>query len=131
MNDLRIKCYRFRAGSDLLASSAGLFDSYALWPIEGTLMGIQFTSNNYAATGSLFLTVSGTEDAIWSCISGTVTSNINVTGLITPVNLARDTKNNSGTNIGYIEMPIYGVMRLVGSGLGDSKSGTGFNVLYI
>ena len=131
MNDHRIKCYRFRAGSDLLASSAGLFDSYALWPIPGTLKGIQFMSNNYTATGSLFLTMSGTRETIWSCVSGTLTGNISQTGLITPVSLAKSTLNESGTTIGYTEIPVYGQLRLVGSGLGNGKSGTGFNILYI
>jgi hypothetical protein len=99
------------------------------------LHAIQMQENNFTATGSLFLSVSGTGEIAWSMISGTATSNVAATGVYLPMGHARTTQNEtlSGTagNGVWEHFPMMGNMRIIGSGLGASKSGLGLTIVYI
>ena len=130
VRDHRIETYTFSTGSLVGAN----FDSYTWRPINGILMGVAVADNNFTATGSLSLTVSGLEWPVWSMVSGTTTGNVSVSGIYYPrasmynrVNVSLSGTNSTGV---YDDIPLMGIYRLVGSGLGASKSGTGFTLVY-
>jgi len=135
VRDIRIKTYRFAAGS-LAAPATGNFSEYTERPLNGKLYAIQVQANNYTATGSMFLFVSGTMEKVWGMTSGTITSNVAGSDAYFPRAFCRFSENNtllSGTTA-HTEMdliPLNSVLNLVGSGLGNTKSGTGFNIVYI
>jgi hypothetical protein len=134
MRPNRVKTFDFSAGS-LTASAGGNIQAYSDYPINGLLQSIQLKASTYAATGSLHLYVSGARDfALWNFISGTATSNVAVSGTYFPRVNPRYPTNvlMSGTSLtAYVELPLFGVLDLVGSGLGNGTSGIGLTITYI
>ena len=107
---------------------------YSSHDINGEMRLIQILPNTYESTGSLFLMISGTNEIIWQCISGTATSMISSADVYLPMASARTTQNTnlSGTagNGIWTSFPLFGTIRLVGSGLGNGTSGTQINIGY-
>ena len=130
-----VKTYTFTR-ANCTASAAGLFSAYTTYPINGTLKAIAVQNNNYATTGSLFLDYSGADIVfnLWNMISGTNTWIVAASGAQMIKAFCRDQNNASlsGTNsIGVWEdMPLYGVFRLVGSGLGNATTCSGVILAY-
>ena len=130
----RIKEYNFTT-ADITAPASGEFDAYTTYPLNGDLRGIAIYSNNFTATGSLFLNASGIESTAWSMVSGTIRGiGVGASGLTLP--LAEVVRTNStiisGTSIAneYGFIPMNSVMHLVGSNVGASKSGLGIAIVY-
>ena len=124
VRDTRIKEYNF--GYDKVTGTT--LSAYTDYPLNGRLIGVHSYSNNFTATGSLFLTVSGTESTAWSMVSGTVRGiGIGASGLTMPlgVNVRTNSSSISGTSTAnsFAEIPMNSVMHLVGTAIGASKSG--------
>ncbi|MCK5625128.1 hypothetical protein KAI04_04780 [Candidatus Pacearchaeota archaeon] len=127
----RIKQYRFPTGS-LVANSSGTLDIHIPYPLNGLLQAIQYTGGNYTATGSFELTVSGTGERLTLLKSGIAFGNNVADGdVVFPRAITRGTDGSSQSGLWYGEIPINSILRLTGSGLGNAKSGTGFNIGYI
>ena len=128
VRDHRIETYDFQPGSVVGAS----FDAYTWRQVNGVLLAVQMKENNYAATGSLALTVSGLGYPIWSLISGTTTGNVSQSGAYYPVTYPVNQINTSlsGTTPTITEIPLFGNLRLAGAGLGANKSGLGITLVY-
>ena len=133
---VRVKEYNFTVGS-LTADANGRFDAYTSHALNGTIKGVAIYESNWTnSAGSLLLNVSGLETTAWSMVSGTVrNTGVADSGLTLP--LATTIKTNavpiSGTG-GYVafqEIPMNSVMHLVGSGLGNAKSGLGLAIIYV
>lgn len=133
VRDIRIKEYRFPI-ADITSSSAGLFDAYTSHPINGKILSIQRDVSNYTATGSLTLLASGTAQNIWRMISGTIVGAVTLEQVSYPRAFANYEINTviSGTtaHTEVVEIPVSTVLHLVGSGLGDSKSGISITIQY-
>jgi hypothetical protein len=128
VRDHRIETYDFQPGSVVGAS----FDAYSWRQVNGILLAVQLKDNNYAATGSLALTISGLEYPLWSMISGTATGNTSQSGAFYPVTYPVNQINTSlsGTTPITTEIPIFGNLHLNGAGLGANKSGLGITIVY-
>lgn len=136
MRPNRVKTYKFES-TELIANDCGSMDSYSTNPINGLLYGVHVGNNDWADdTGSLFLNISGPELTIWSMVSGTERGiGVNASGVTYPraTTVTTESIALSGTG-GYNEfafMPLNSVLHLVGSKLGDTKSGVELNVIYI
>jgi len=127
----RVKVHRISTGS-LIADASGNLDIYTWSPLNGLLQSVQYTGGNYGATGSLDLTISGTGERLIILKSGTSFGNDVATGdVVFPRAITRGTDGTSTSGLWYGEIPLNSVIRLTGSGLGNTKSGTGFNIIYI
>ena len=129
----RIKSYKFQ-GTDLAGNSASVINVYSEHPLNGLLQAIQVENNNFAAAGSLYVSVSGIGETVWSLNSGTATGMTSESGTYLPRGSARTTANDSLSGTGgagvWAEFPLLGVMHLHG-GIGPSKSGLGISINYI
>lgn len=124
----RIEEYKFGI-ANLTAASTGLKDSYSDRSINGVLWGVQLLENTFGANGSIFLMVSGgNSEVLWSR-EGTASTS----GTFYPRATCRFTDNGlmSGPNwTGISEISLNSVLHLVLSGVGDTTSGLGINVIY-
>ena len=130
VKDNRIQTYRFPL-SDLVATADGIIDAYTSFPLNGKINAIQNVAGNFAATGSLFLTESGTGEVIFTLTSGT--NNAAQTFTSYPrINAVNNINISIGSNVGnwYTEMSTDSVLHLIGSGLGNGTSGVGINIRY-
>lgn len=129
----RIKTYKFQQ-ADVTATAASVISAYTEHSLNGLLQSIQVEANNYADAGSLYLSVSGTGETIWSLASGTITGMTSESGTYLPREHARTTANEtlSGTAGGgvWTEIPLFGVYQLHG-GVDPSTSGLGISIGYI
>lgn len=126
----RIKSYRYNVGS-IVADASGNMDLYTDYPLNGLIQSIQLLSTNFTDTGSLILTISGTGEQVWGLTSGTALNNVATADVVFPRATTRGTNNSDQSGLSYAEIPINSVLRLMGSGLGNVTSGTGFNLQYI
>jgi hypothetical protein len=128
VRDHRIETFTFQAGSTIGEN----FNAYSWRSVNGILMSVWIGSSNYNPTGSLFLTVSGEGYPLWSMISGTVTGDVAQSGAYHPraypVNQVNT--NLSGTNAVIEDIPIFGTLRLCGSGVGAGSSCAEITVVY-
>lgn len=129
----RIKTYKFQ-GTDLNASAASVLSAFTDHPLNGLLQSIQVESNNFAAAGSLYLSISGTGEIMWTLASGTLTGMTSQSGNYLVRGAPREEDNtvwDLGAGIGVpVEYPINGNLRIHG-GVGVSKSGLGISINYI
>ena len=129
VRDHRIETYDFNSG--LIGAN---FDLYTWRSVNGILEAIWIQPNSFDPTGSLFLTISGQGYPVWSLISGTSTGNAASNTAYYPVasNVNQVNTTLSGTNGNgvYTDIPLFGTLRLVGSGLGAGTSGTSITVVY-
>lgn len=130
VRDNRIKTISFPAGS-LVADAAGLFDVYTHYPPNGTIQKIEFKGGNYTATGSMLLSVSGTGETLLNFSSGTDQGNLADGTIVYPHVFTFDVNSVTGSPNIASQRVINDLVRLVGSGLGNGKSGLGVNVVYI
>jgi hypothetical protein len=134
-----IKTYEFTRAECTATTGlgSGLLSSYMSTPINGMLKGIGLKNNNYEAIGSLFLDYSGADLVfnVWNMISGTQTSCVSIPGgrIIKAFASNQNNASLSGTNsIGvWSDIPMYGVYRIVGSGLGNGTSCSGIILVYV
>ncbi len=129
----RVKEYRFSIGS--ITSAAAHFESYTSYPLNGVLQAIEWIGGNQTATGSLTIFASGGAGTqIWGTTSGTVRRMITEDFVVFPKASTVSTTDVSlsGTATSdYEQIPLNGVLRVVGSSVGASKSGLGLNIAYI
>ena len=129
----RVKEYNF-SYTDGTASSAEAIDTYTTYPLNGMLKGVAIYENNYSGAGSLFIRASGIETTAWSMISGTARGiGINASGLTLPLAIPVRTNSTyiSGTATAqHDEIPMNSVMHLVGTKVGDTKSGA-IAIVYV
>ena len=130
VRDLRIKEYRFEPSS-LTASAAGRFDSYSDRTLNGTIQKIEFLGGNFTATGSLQVSVSGTNEVILQMTSGPSQGNIaDGTQIYTHVYTFNNIPTTGSPNTAT-QRNVNSNVRIVGSGAGNAKSGIGVNIIYI
>ena len=133
VRDNRIKEYRF-SQADLTPVGAHL-DIYTDRPLNGTLQAIEWIAGNHAATGSLTIYSSGgTGTQIWGLVSGTAKHMVAENFVVFPKASTVSTTDVSlsGTaNSWYADIPLNGVLHVIGSSFGASKSGLGCNITYI
>ncbi|MCH7568495.1 MAG: hypothetical protein IIA87_03665 [Nanoarchaeota archaeon] len=122
----RIESYNFITNS-ITSDSNGLFEAYSENDVIGRLNGIQVFNNNFTANGSFQLFLSGNNELLWrkNGIAGE-------SGTFYPREYVTNNVNDqiSGTAVATTQALIVGKLRLVGSGLGDSKSGIGISIYY-
>lgn len=132
MKSQRIEEYR--APVDSLTTAAGVMDFYTDRSINGMIQLIDWRAGNHAGTGSMWVTVSGTEQVIWSLLaSGTVRHNVaeNFTVLPRASCVSTTDASLSGTTGGeYSKVPVNSIIHFIGSGFGTGKSGLGLTLLY-
>ncbi len=119
----------------LTSTTTGIIDDYTSIPINGFLQNVQWLAGNHTATGSLFITVSGTAEPILTVTSGATTSNVaaDIFSFIRKPTVGITNITLSGAN-GYnefAEIPISSLIHVVGSGMGNGKSGLGLNFVYV
>ena len=128
----RIKSYKFQ-GTDTVAGTLVL-NAYTEHPVNGLLQSIQVEANNFAAAGSLYLSISGTGENIWALTSGTTPGMTSESGNYVVRTNARGDTNSAwdlGAGVGIpVEYPLLGNLRLHG-GVGPGKSGLGISINYI
>ena len=127
----RVKSYFFPIGS-LTADSDGLFNIYSNHNLNGTIQSVVFQTNNYTTTGSIILFASGLgnsgtdlNEQILKIRAGSTSQTFY------PVVYGEQNNNVTGSPQAFIQTVIQSPLRVVGSGLGDSKSGLGIQVYYI
>jgi len=126
----RIKIYRFNP-ENLVGGADSLLNTYTAYPLNGLIQSIQYTENNFVGTGSIYLRASGTGEIIWSIpSSGTGIGNIAGSDVVFPRASTKGTDNSNQSGLNYAEIPVNTILQLDGS-IGVSKSGTGFNIIYI
>lgn len=134
VRDLRIKSTIFTP-ADLTSDSDGNLDVFSTRPLNGTIQKLQWEGGNSTATGSLYITISGTvsEDIITTFRSGTQFGN--VAGNFTKYPVTQVVEQALGSNVAVTDAGkqtvINSLVRIQGSGLGNAKSGLGFTVFYI
>lgn len=127
----RIKDYVFRAGS-LTANVSGLFDSYSDNSVNGTVQSITLGSNTFTNTGSISVFLSGTDNSVQQDLIlrfrvGSMMQNLY------PFVSAVDNQAvqwTAGSNV-PVQPVMNGIIRVVGSGLGNGTSGLYLTVRYI
>jgi len=132
MKSQRIEEYRAPVAS--LVTTAGLMDFYTDRVINGKIQLIDWRAGNHTGTGSMWVTVSGTEQVIWSLLaSGTATHNVAESFTVMPRASCVSTTDASlsGTTGGeYAEIPVNSIIHFIGSGFGTGKSGLGLTLIY-
>jgi len=127
----RVKTYTYSISS-LTAASTGLLDAYTDHAINGTIQKLFWDAGNHAATGSLIVTVSGIGESILSFTSGTL---YGMTSEDFTKYLRYATATSTGSPIALTDagaqITVNDIIRVVGSGLGNGKSGLGFTIYYI
>jgi hypothetical protein len=120
--------------TDLTATAGGIIDAYTN-PVNGFLQNVQWTAGNHTATGSLFITLSGTGESILTMTSGATTGRVNADFISYPRKVADSTLNVtlSGANgfNEFTEIPLNSTIHVVGSGMGNGKSGLGLVFTYV
>ena len=129
VRDTRIKDYRFSIGS-LTSNAGGVIDVYTSYPLNGTLESIERKAASYTNTGSLFVSISGTNQQVYQLISGTaIGTNVGIADVVNPV---KTNVNIEGSTLSiFTKIPINSKIHLIGSGLGNGASGLGLNIVYI
>lgn len=139
VRESRVKEFIFSPGS-MTASTAGLFSVFSDHVINGALKSFWFTSGNHTALGSYLLFESGLHNSgvgLGGLIARVDVGSINTVYYPVAITSNRATTNalTEGTIVAgsfiETEFVVHGPLRLVGSGLGDGTSGTGFIVRYI
>ena len=131
----RIKNINFPIGS-LTSSTGGIVDVYSEQPINGKVEKITWQGGNHTATGSVEIRISGAvSELLFSLTSGTSqgcveTNNIwypraQVTNTTAPLGVAA---TSGGI---WTEHITNSTINIIGSGLGNGKSGLGLTVYYI
>lgn len=122
----RIKEYTFSPGS-LTSTAGGTLSSFSDHSINGTIQKIYFDAGNHTATGSIFIFTSGANaEQIWL-----KKDNLDTDQLVYPFVYAVDNTNTTGSPQAFTQRVINGPLRVLGSGLGASKSGLGLTVFYV
>ena len=121
--------------TDLTATAGGVIDVVTPNGINGFIQNISWLAGNHTATGSLFITVSGTGEEILTLTSGATTGNVAANFVKYPRAEAHGLTGIplSGAN-GYdefVEIPVATKIRIVGSGLGNGTSGLGVSITYV
>lgn len=119
----------------LTATATGIIDTYMPNPINGFLQTVIWQAGNHTATGSLFITISGANTTILTLTSGATTGMVaadftKYPRVVTDSTLGIKQSGANGFN-NFAEIPINGVIHVVGSGLGNGTSGLGLNFTYV
>ena len=132
----RIKYYTFDSTDLTGDATTGVVDVYSDNPINGKIQGVFFESNNWLATGSVVLTVSGAGATILNMASGTATGHhLGEDWVVFPraTTVSTGGVQISGAN-GYdefAEIPIWSNLRVATGTVGTGSSAGGLTVIYI
>ena len=122
--------------SEFTSNAGGIINAYSTIPINGAIRGVHWLGGNYTATGSVFITLSGTNTSIVNMTSGTVTGQtVNSEWTVYPkANTVLQTGipiSGADGFVDFTEIPANSVIKIAGSGLGSGKSGLGVGITYI
>jgi len=133
-----VKTYDFGM---VTASAGGQFDAYTTQELNGALKAIVVKHSNFAATGSLFLNVSGLDINIWQMASGVEVGGapelprVDQSGGYIPKAHARTnygaTLSGTANNGVWCDTPLYGHYHLAGSDVGNATHCSGIVLVYI
>ena len=131
----RIKNIDFPIGS-LTSSAGGIIDIYSERPINGRIKKVILQAGNYTATGSVEIRISGAaSEVIFSLTSGTSQGMTTQNNIWYPQTLVSESTGPLGvaaTSGGiWTDMVADSTINIIGSGLGNGKSGLGLTVYYI
>lgn len=133
--DVRVKEYIFPIGS-ITSNAAGSLSVFSDHTLNGTIQNVEWVAGNHAAAGSILLFASG----IGNSGIGLAGQIMNISGIsVNSVNYPSaqfvDLNGAVLSGLDSISPPVQHVinspLRVVGSGLGDSKSGLALIVRYI
>jgi len=120
----------------LISSAGGAIDIYSD-ALNGEIIGFRNVGGNdpgsWIKTGSLTFTTSGPGDLVYDWRSGTATGD---TGIVIGTPKLSLVRGQERTTVGsilttYSRIPMSNsVIRLVGAGLGNAKSGLGVSIIY-
>lgn len=130
----RIKEYSFTIGS-LTSAANGLFNVYSERPLNGTIQNIEWNAGNHTSTGSILIFASGLNNS-GTALGGQIlnVSGISVDGTYYPYVTQTSSIGILGsfTNVVANGQPVINsTIRVVGSAVGNAKSGLGLNIRYI
>lgn len=116
--------------SQLTASAGGVVTAAYTPAINGPILAIRGFGSNFTATGSLQFLESGTDLPILNFTSGTAQGNVAAKFGVRPAVYGFGPSAESGSP--YLTLPpvVNGPIYVIGSGLGNGKSGAGISVLW-
>ena len=130
-----VKVYEFPLGSiratNIGTNSGGNFDSWTHYRLHGLFYGIEYLHGDLIAAGSIFLSTSGTvEHQLWGTHTNHAT-NTDFTVFPRGAIVSTDDEAIDLSSGCSALIPMSGILHLIGSDLGKTKSGAGFNIAYI
>tara|TARA_Y100000310_G_scaffold285517_1_gene309043 strand:+ start:4460 stop:4846 length:387 start_codon:yes stop_codon:yes gene_type:complete len=127
VRETRIKNYTFSVGS-LTSASNGRLDAYSERPLNGTIQKVGFGAGDFAANGSIIVTISGAvSEQIWKKIGGANADSMDYLAVY-PVDSLGATGSPDG---GMVQRVINSTVRVTLSGCGDTKTASGLTIFYI
>ena len=120
----RVKEYIFSNVGSLTAPATGVIAAqYSEYGLNGEILGVHIGTTNWTNTGSLQILSSGTRNHVIGTIRSVAQGAFYFSSAtLLPTGAASTLTETRPISVG----PIY----VIGSGLGDSKSGTALSVLY-
>lgn len=114
ISDSRIEVFRF----NLVSNSAGNISSYTDYSLNGEIKSIKYKPTDFETTGSLFIRASGTNELIYTQLD-----NLDAVQVQYPKVYANDKNGATGSPFVFVDICVNSPLFLVGSGVGDSKTG--------
>ncbi len=143
MRGNRVKFYYFPGSPSLYGDgTTGNVDTYSDTPINGRIQSVYFEGGNWAATGSMTLSISGTaagltstEGYVLSFESGTATHNLGEDWVVFPRATTVHTNMTAISGVdGYdefAEIPVWSILRLEAGVVGTGSMASGLTIVYI
>ena len=126
----RVKVLNIVPGS-LIADANGNIATFGGFAVNGLIQKIESYGSNFTATGSILVAVSGTGEAIFNWTSGTNQGNVAAVAINYPFMYANTSTGVTGSPQAFTQFAANDIVRIIGSGLGASKSGLGLNIYFI
>jgi len=123
VRDSRIKTYLFTNAGSLTSDAKGNLDTYSKHPLNGELLAVGVGTNDWTATGSIVTLVSGGYASVLGAVRGTTVGDT-VTVKVPVLN------TGAASTLTELHPAMNDVLHIVGSGLGNSKSGLSIRIVY-
>lgn len=122
----RIKKITF--GVNDLTTTGSNLEVYSEAPINGIIQRIDFEAGNWAATGSLWISISGgTQEQIWYKKGG-----LDINEIVYPGVFGVNNVNATGSPTSFTQRVVGGdIIQVSASGISTGKSGLGLTINYI
>ena len=112
--------------TELTSSSGGIINVFSDSSINGTIRKVELVAGNHTNTGSLFPNISGgASELIWSKVGGVSGTSVDYPHVYTSDNVR--VTGSPSLGISRIAMD---TLHVIGSGMGNTKSGLGLNIYY-